>query len=87
MDRFNKLEFKNNGGIKMNKKINIEGMNCGHCIKKVRDALNEVCGVKSVDVDLKEKIAVVELAHEVDNEQFKLAIDNIGYKVTGIETL
>lgn len=71
----------------MNKKIIIEGLNCGHCVKKVRDALNEICGVKSVNVDLKDKNAVVELAHEVDNEQFKLAIDNIGYKVTEVQTL
>lgn len=71
----------------MNKKIIIEGMNCGHCVKRVRDALNEVCGVKSVNVNLKENNAVMELAHEVENEQFKLALDNIGYKVTEVETL
>jgi len=69
----------------MNKKILIDGMSCGHCVKKVTEALNEVCGVKSTNVDLKEKNAVVELAHEVDNEKLIGAINNIGYVVVGIE--
>lgn len=69
----------------MNKKILIDGMSCGHCVKKVTEALNEVSGVKSTNVDLKEKNAVVELAHEVDNEKLIGAINNLGYVVVGIE--
>lgn len=71
----------------MTKKILIEGMSCGHCVKHVTEALKEVCGVKSVDVDLAGKKAVVELAHEVDDEKIKAAIDDAGYEVVGIETL
>jgi copper chaperone len=69
----------------MNKKIFIEGMSCGHCVKHVEEALKEICGVKSVKVDLAGKYAVVELAHEVDDEKLRSAIDEAGYEVTRIE--
>lgn len=71
----------------MTKKILIEGMSCGHCVKHVTEALNEICGVKSVKVDLAGKNAVVELAHEVEDEKFKAAIDEAGYEIVGIETV
>lgn len=71
----------------MTKKILIEGMSCGHCANHVTEALNEICGVKSVKVDLAGKNAVVELAHEVEDEKFKAAIDEAGYEIVGIETV
>lgn len=69
----------------MTKKLLIEGMTCGHCAMHVEEALKEICGVKSVKVDLNEKNAVVELAHPVEDEKFKAAIDEAGYEVVGIE--
>jgi copper chaperone len=69
----------------MVKKIYIEGMSCGHCAAHVEQALKEVCGVKTVKVDLAAKLASVELAHEVDDEKLKAAIDEAGYEVTRIE--
>lgn len=71
----------------MTKKILIEGMSCGHCVKHVEDALKELEGVKSVKVDLAGKNAVVELASEVADEKFKAIIEEVGYQVVGIETL
>lgn len=69
----------------MIKKIFIEGMSCGHCKAHVEKALKEICGVKSVSVDLAGKVATVELAHEVADEKFKTAIDEAGYTVTDIK--
>jgi copper chaperone len=69
----------------MSKKIYIEGMNCGHCVAHVEEALKEVCGVRSVKVDLAAKLATVELAHEVEDEKLKAAVDEAGYEVTKIE--
>jgi copper ion binding protein len=69
----------------MTKKILIEGMSCGHCVKHVEEALEELEGVISVKVDLDGKNAVVELAHEVADEKFKAALDDAGYEVVGIE--
>lgn len=39
--------------------INIEGMNCGHCVAKVTAALQAVPGVAEVEVNLEGKRAVV----------------------------
>jgi len=71
--------------ILMTKKIFIEGMSCGHCVGHIEEALKEICGVKSVKVDLAGKVATVELAHPVEDEKFKAAVDEAGYEVTRIE--
>lgn len=71
----------------MKKELLIEGMTCDHCVAHVTEALNDICGVKSAKVDLKGKNALVELAHHVDDEKFKEAIVEVGYKVVGIKEL
>jgi len=71
--------------IFMAKKIHIEGMSCDHCVKHVTTALIEVDGVKDVKVDLKGKVAEVELAGTVDDSKLKEAVEEAGYEVTGIE--
>jgi len=37
----------------------IEGMTCGHCQRRVREALQKVAGVSDVDVNLEEGVARV----------------------------
>lgn len=69
----------------MKKKIFIEGMSCQHCVNHVTEALEEISGVKSVNVDLAGKSATVQLDHEVGDEKFREAIDELGYEVTSIE--
>lgn len=36
----------------MKKTISIKGMSCGHCQRRVQNALSELQGVESVTVDL-----------------------------------
>lgn len=69
----------------MAKKIYIEGMSCDHCVKHVTNALIEVDGVKDVKVDLKGKVAAVELAGNIDDSKLKEAVEEAGYDVTKIE--
>lgn len=71
----------------MKKKILIEGMTCQNCVKHAREALEELEGVKSVNVDLEGKNAVVELTNDIADEDFKAAIEEVGYEVVGIENL
>lgn len=71
----------------MTKKIFIEGMSCGHCVNHVKEALGEFNGVTSVNVSLDDKIAVLEGAVDVNDEDIKAAIDDVGYEVVGIEVL
>lgn len=69
----------------MAKKIYIEGMSCDHCVKHVTNALIEVDGVKDVKVDLKGKVAAVELDGSVDDIKLKEAVEEAGYDVVKIE--
>ncbi|OCL26342.1 heavy metal transport/detoxification protein [Orenia metallireducens] len=69
----------------MKKTIKIEGMTCGHCAGRVKKELEEICGVTSADVSAEEKRAIVELAHEVEDNRFEAAVAEAGYEVVGIE--
>lgn len=62
----------------------IEGMSCEHCVRHVKEALKEVSGVHSVEVNLGEKSAVVELDQEVSNDQLIAAVDEGGYEAVEI---
>jgi len=59
--------------------IEIEGMSCMGCAKNVEDSLNKLKGVKKVKVLLKDKKAVVEISKEVNFEDLKSKIKEVGY--------
>ena len=61
----------------------IEGMTCEHCKARVESRLNELDGV-SAKVNLKRKTAVVSMEKEVEDEEIKKAIENVGYEVIEI---
>lgn len=69
----------------MKKKIFIEGMSCGHCVKHATEALNEINGMTKVEVNLSGKFAIVEGNDSITDEVIKAAIDEVGYEVVGIE--
>ena len=69
----------------MKKKIMIEGMSCGHCVKHVQEALEGLNGVSHVEVNLAGKYAVVETT--VEDSQLQEAIDDAGYDVVSIENM
>ncbi len=71
----------------MTKKLLIEGMSCGHCVKHVEDALKELDGVVSAKADLDGKNAVVELNQDIADDVFREAIEEAGYEVTGIQAV
>ena len=65
------------------KKVNIEGMMCGHCVAHVEKALNGIEGIGDVKVSLEDKCA--EITGNVSDEDIKKAVADAGYEVTGIE--
>lgn len=71
----------------MKKRILIEGMTCGHCVNHVKEALSELEGVTEVDVNLDTKTAVLQTSGVVTDEDIESTIDEVGYKVVGIENL
>ena len=61
--------------------LKVEGMSCGHCVKAVTSALEELPGVTSAQVSLEGKTATVEHNEEVSLDQMKSAIEEAGYEV------
>ena len=57
----------------------VPGMHCEHCKGSVREELQTVAGVKSVEVDLETKLAVVQ-GEGLDDERLRASIDEAGYE-------
>ncbi|MHB8482821.1 MAG: heavy-metal-associated domain-containing protein [Nitrospiria bacterium] len=65
------------------KTLDIKGMTCQHCVKTVKGALEQIKGVKSVEVVLeKEKATVIYDPAQVQAGQFKTAIEEAGYEIS-----
>ena len=65
----------------MKKIIEIDGMKCEHCQKKVEDAINAL-NVKSVKVNLEKKQAIVN--SDLDDITLINTIKNAGFTVKSI---
>jgi copper ion binding protein len=65
----------------MKTNLKIDGMSCEHCVKHVKDALEEVTGVISATVSLEENSAVVEHSDAVTMDVLKAAVVEAGYEV------
>ncbi|WP_079480251.1 copper chaperone CopZ [Halobacillus salinus] len=61
--------------------IKVEGMTCGHCEKAVNEALKELDGVQSVQVDLTSGDVEVTYDAPATVEQMEEAIEDQGYDV------
>ncbi len=67
----------------MERTLTIEGMMCAHCSGRVESALNALVGV-TARVDLEKKTATVTAGAEVSDDALRKAVEDAGYKVTGI---
>lgn len=70
---------------KMKKKMEIEGMMCGHCEAAVKKALEAVDGVESAEVSHENGTAVVEISKDVENDVLKKAVEDKDYVVKSVE--
>ena len=68
----------------MKKRLSIEGMSCGNCVKHVTSALSGIQGVTSVKVDLATKSAVVE-GSDLADAPLTAAVADVGYEVVAIQ--
>lgn len=67
------------------RKIDIEGMSCGHCVKWVTDALMSVAGVTDAQVSLESRNAIVEMDETVATDDAVAdAVRRVGYTVVGV---
>jgi len=70
--------------------LTVEGMSCPiSCAPKVKEALEKIEGVESVEVDFDKKRAVVHVSqgHSLSSEQCDKAFGNSGYFVDTIEEM
>ena len=67
---------------RMEKKLNVEGMSCQHCVAHVTQALEAVEGVSRVEVSLEDASAIVEFDGAVSDEALIAAIKNAGYEAS-----
>ncbi|HOV85203.1 MAG TPA: heavy-metal-associated domain-containing protein [Syntrophobacteraceae bacterium] len=63
------------------KSVKIKGMSCQHCVMAVTKALNEVAGIKDLEVDLSRGEATFEESEPVDMEWVRNQIRKAGYEV------
>ena len=63
--------------------IYIDGMHCDGCIKRVENILKKNKEIKTYQVDLKK--AEITLKKDIDLNTIKEKIENLGFKVGGIE--
>jgi copper chaperone len=59
----------------------VTGMTCGGCVRNVKAAISSVEGVKDVQIDFKNRQAVVTSDGPLDDAAVKAAVDEAGYEV------
>ena len=74
------------GEKQMKKIVHVNGMSCAHCQAAVEKALMGVTGVATAKVNLKKKLAEVELSAEVSDEALLAAVNDAGYEAVSVET-
>ena len=62
----------------------VTGMTCGHCEMSVREEVEKIAGVESIDVSAQTGRLVVTSAAEVDADAVVAAVDEAGYKAVPV---
>lgn len=73
----------------MKKEIVIEGMDCEHCITRIKNALKSVKAIEDITVSLEEKIVLVASSKEIPDSVLREAIENdeAGYDVVCVRAV
>ncbi|MEX0723468.1 MAG: heavy-metal-associated domain-containing protein [Gracilimonas sp.] len=67
--------------------LNIDGMGCSGCVNTVENTLAALPGVKTAIANLEKGIAEVSFDEaEVKEGDFKKAVEEAGYQMTGIQS-
>ncbi|MEE3343362.1 MAG: heavy metal-associated domain-containing protein [Bacilli bacterium] len=67
--------------------VNISGMSCEKCAKKVKNALESIPEINKVKVDLSKNAALIYYKTEVNDEDIRRKIEEFDYKITGIRNI
>jgi len=69
---------------KMKSQFIVKGMTCNHCKTTVENSLKSLPGIDEVIADVENATVYIE-AGEMDDEQIKKTIENLGYSFGGIK--
>ena len=61
--------------------LKVKGMSCQHCVMSVKKALNQLEGIKNVEVDLRKGEVRFDNTKAVASQQIEMAIVEAGYQV------
>lgn len=67
-----------------NKKVSkllVEGMHCNSCAKRIEDTLKKNKDIKKVEVNLNTKEVLITSTNELEINNIKEIINNLGYNV------
>ena len=64
--------------------LTIDGMGCEGCVAAVTEAIEQLPGVRKVEVDLKGGGASVEAEPALDEAALREALGKAGYDLTGV---
>ena len=59
----------------------VTGMTCGHCVQAVTSEVSKIDGVTDVEIDLDSGNVTVTSQSEVQEADFRAAVDEAGYEV------
>ncbi len=65
----------------MRKILNVDGMNCNHCIEKIKKFISDCNGVEFINVDIDKKILEVEMDDDSKLDSVIEAIEDAGFLV------
>ena len=60
----------------------VKGMTCGGCVRNVKRAIAGIDGVSEVEIDFKNRHAIVTSDTELDDAAVQIAVAEAGYEVT-----
>lgn len=62
--------------------IKVEGMTCQHCVETITDALNNITGLNTVNVDLvKKEVSVIFNENETELKKISDKIIEVGFEL------
>ena len=61
--------------------LNVEGMMCGGCEKRIENALGDVITIKNVKANHEDGTVTIESKKDIDMDVVKEKIENLGFKV------
>lgn len=62
-------------------KLNVKGMVCGGCERRVVNSLSEIDGIEEVIANHENGVVVIKLSKKIDLGQIKEIIEDIGFEV------